>query len=259
MSFYTKEKEKWNNGYSWTHCLYNPVHIKNNRIMKIKSGLFCIPYWSFGCLQTTWISVGAVFNFSFGAGGYSGFASALLQYGLWGEFFRWRIEITNWMRFPFDGHHSHCPWDLLISHKMETNPKTFFVSGTIADPEMSKRGIGVSLGMPLNTQAFSTSHLCTFVHSSCEVPIGDESTNAKGGLGRKRKVQWSPVLFHLVYINFLTPSRASIHVYTQKKWRKVHEMPFKQWIFCKEIHPPPHPKLEFERREWTLTFRPVCQ
>lgn len=34
-------------------------------VTKIKERTLSIPYWSFGCLQTTWITVGAVFIFIF--------------------------------------------------------------------------------------------------------------------------------------------------------------------------------------------------
>lgn len=53
------EGKKTRDGYSWTHCLYNPG--RTNSDYEFKERTLSIPYWSFGCLQTTWISVGAVF------------------------------------------------------------------------------------------------------------------------------------------------------------------------------------------------------
>lgn len=135
------------------------------------------------------------------------------------------------------------PLSLRLDDQPQTGDKSkiispFFILGTIVSLGGKVEGwLGFLLWMPLNTQAFSTTHLCTFVHSSCEVPIGDGSTNAKGGLGRCKlflKQEKSPEEPHIVppsvhnhlCITFESKNRhIYIYIYSQRnegKFKRRH-------------------------------------
>lgn len=201
---YTVEKRKKNPGMETVEHTASTILVVQTVTKNLKERTLSIPYWSFGCLQATWIFVGAVifyfydifFSFLFPreTGGVCKRASAILDTKRCG--FKDERQSQKHGGDPGAGRARVCrSWDLI---KRTSGISVFFFlffcgerSCRAAEPSRTKSGRWHSWAL---APCSSPTHLCTFVHSSCEVPFWgwehnfQQEDGSDSKVGKKKKI-----------------------------------------------------------------------